>query len=91
MYVPSTQWSFSWLRKPTFATVSGWTVSDDTAGCGGPGLTWCQLLVVILVGCAPKFSKSKLEMAYRGEMSAQFTGDNSGGTFLREHANRTLP
>jgi hypothetical protein len=33
--------------RPQFNQLSGWLVSDDPAGCGGPGLTWLH----VVCGC----------------------------------------
>jgi hypothetical protein len=51
--------------------------------------TWS--LVVRLVGCPDKFSKTILEVAYGREITFIFCGTSSGGHLCNQYANCTLP
>ena len=76
-----------------FHQLSGGQVSEDPAGeeagCGGPGLTWSDVLRP--VGRTAKLFKRMLEVAYGREINIEFSGNSFGGHSRSQHVNYTLP
>ncbi len=61
----------------------------DVEVLGWCGYTWSA--IVRAFGCAAKFSKTPLEMAFGRERNIKFTGNSSGEHSCSQHANCTLP